>query len=57
LEKYPQKIVWRYLSSNLDIFTYDYQSIAERCCIIKRDLMKNRFHPRNLDRLEHWGFV
>jgi len=46
----------KYLSCNPAIFAYDYQAIAERCCLFKRDLMKNRFHPRHLDQLENWGF-
>ena len=57
LEKNPEQIDWWYLSSNPAIFTYDYQAMSERCGIFKRDLMKNRFHPRHLDQFENWGFV
>jgi len=57
LEKNMDKINWRNLYNNPSIFVYDYQAIAERCGIFKKDLMKNRFHPRHLDRFEHWGFV
>jgi len=57
LEKNPHKIEWWRLSKNPAIFTYDYQAMSERCGIFKRDLMKNRFHPRHLDQLENWGFI
>ena len=56
LEKNMDKIDWDEASRNPSIFTYDYQSISERC-IFKRDLMKNRFHPRHLEQFENWGFV
>ena len=54
LEKYPEKIVWSWLSRNPSIFTYDYDAMRERCLIFKEDLMKNRFHPRNLDKFRDW---
>ena len=55
LEKRPEKIDWLALSGNPNIFTYDYEAMRDRCLIFKEDLMKNRFHPRNLGKFRDWG--
>jgi len=54
LKKYPEKIEWHYFSKNPSIFTYDYDAMHERCLIFKEELMKNRFHPRNLGKFRDW---
>ena len=55
LEKNPDKIDWEMLSVNPAIFTYDYDKIREYCLIFKEDIMKNRFHPRNIPKFRDWG--
>jgi hypothetical protein len=29
--------------------------MREKCLIFKEDLIKNRFHPRNLNKFKDWG--
>ena len=55
LKENLDKINMRYLSSNPNIFTYDYDKMRENCLLFKEDLMKNRFHPRNLYKFSSWG--
>jgi len=43
------------LSSNPSIFTYDYEKMRENMLLFKEDLMKERFHPRNLRKFGLWG--
>jgi len=60
LEKIQDKIVWfsepwlRGLSSSPYIFTYDYKKMKQNCMLFKEDLMKNRFHPRNIPKFKDW---
>jgi hypothetical protein len=49
------KVDWTALSSNPAIFTYDYAAMKENCLLFKEDLMKERFHPRNLPKFKSWG--
>ena len=49
-------IIWFYLSTNPNIFTYDYQSMRNRCDIYQEQLIKNRFHPDNFGKFQDWGF-
>jgi len=56
LEKNPDKIDWYRLSINPLIFEYDYDAMEINCLIYKSELMKNRFHPRNLYKFVSWGF-
>ena len=56
LEKNQDKINWLYLSQNTHIFTYDYQNMKLNFLIFKENLMKNRFHPRNISKFKDWGF-
>ena len=58
LEKNLDKVDWFYLSHNPNIFTYDYKAMKDRMFRggIKEDLMKDRFHPKNLDKFKGWGF-
>ena len=58
LEKNLDKVCWFYLFKNTNIFTYDYNAIKDRMFRggIKEDLMKDRFHPMNLDKFKWWGF-
>ena len=55
LEQHPEKINWYDLSKNPNIFTYDYEAMREKCLVFKEDLIKNRFHPRNLNKFKDWG--
>ena len=57
LEANQDKIRWTRLSLNTAIFQYDYEAIRERCGVFKEDLMKERFHPRNLiaGKFKDWG--
>ena len=50
------KIIWPCLSGNPNIFTYNYDKMRENCLLFKEDLMKERFHPRNLYKFSSWGF-
>ena len=58
LEKNLDKVDWFWLSKNPNIFTYNYKAMKDRMCRggIKEDLMKDRFHPINLDKFKGWGF-
>jgi len=58
LEKNLDKVNWNWLSRNPNIFTYDYKAMKDRMFRggIKEDLMKDRFHPKNLDKFKGWGF-
>ena len=55
LKENPDKINWSQLSKNPNIFTYDYDKMRENCLLFKEDLMKERFHPRNLYKFSSWG--
>ena len=55
LEKNQDKINWDELCYNPGIFTYDYDKIRAHCLIFKEDIMKNRFHPRNIPKFRDWG--
>jgi hypothetical protein len=60
LERNPEKIDWTGLSGNPNAisFTYDYVELKRRMKeTIAEDLMKNRFHPRNMDKWVGWGQV
>ena len=58
LEKNLDKVNQSNLSSNPNIFTYDYHAMKYIMFRggIKEDLMKDRFHPMNLDKFKWWGF-
>ena len=56
LEQNPDKINWAVLSRNPSIFIYDYKELKKRMKeTIAEDLMKNRFHPKNMDKWVGWG--
>ena len=55
LEQNPNKICWYDLSGNPAICTYDYDKIRAHCLIFKEDIIKNRFHPRNIPKFRDWG--
>ena len=55
LKENPDEIDWNCLSSNPNIFTYDYEKMRENMLLFKEDLMKERFHPRNLRKFSSWG--
>ncbi len=58
LENNPNKINWDLLSRNQSILTYDYERMKEEqySSGLVEELMQNRFHPRNVDKFEDWGF-
>ena len=37
------------------LIVYDYEKMEKNCLLFKEDLMKERFHPRNLRRFSSWG--
>jgi len=39
------------------IFQYDYDAMEKKCGVFKEDLIKDRFHPRNLiaGKFKDWG--
>ena len=57
LEANQDKIYWCSLSSNTAIFQYDYEAMEKKCMLFKEDLIKDRFHPRNLiaGKFKDWG--
>jgi len=55
LEKNQRKIYWKYLFENPSIFKYDYKKMKENCMLFKKDLIKNRYHPRNISKFKDWG--
>ena len=55
LKENPLKIDWYHLSQNPSIFTYDYEKMRNNMLLFKEDLMKERFHPRNLRKFSSWG--
>ena len=56
LEKNQDKIDWDMLSSNPAIFEYDYKGMKDAMYNgIKEDLVKNRFHPKNIPKFRDWG--
>ena len=57
LEANQDKIDFRLLSKNPAIFQYDYDAMEKKCMLFKEDLIKYRFHPRNLiaGKFKDWG--
>ena len=57
LEANQDKINWDWFYLNPAIFQYDYDAMRERCGAFKEDLIKDRFHPRNLiaGKFKDWG--
>ena len=55
LEKNLDKIYWTWLSTNPAIFTYDYKQIAEHRWPINKEIIQNRFHPKNMKYFSGWG--
>jgi hypothetical protein len=56
LEKNQDKINWYCLSRNPSIFEYDYKGMKDAMYNgIKEDLVKNRFHPKNIPKFRDWG--
>jgi len=48
-----------YLSENPNIFTIDYNAMKTNMYKeggFVEELMKNRFHPRNIHKFTNWGF-
>ena len=58
LEQNQDKIDWSELSINPSIFIYDYVALKNRMKnTIAEDLMKNRFHPKNMSKWYGWGQI
>jgi hypothetical protein len=56
LSENKDKIDWFRLSLNSGIFSaYNYKKMKINCLLFKEDLMKNRFHPRNIPKFRDWG--
>ena len=56
LENNQDKIYWSQLSSNPLIIEYDYKGMKDAMYKgIKEDLVKNRFHPKNIPKFRDWG--
>ena len=55
LEQNQDNIDWEYLSGNPSIFTYDYKQIAKQRWPINKELIQNRFHPKNMKYFSGWG--
>ena len=56
LENNQDKIYWNQLSRNPAIFEYDYKGMKDAMYKgIKEDLVKNRFHPKNIPKFRDWG--
>jgi Tfp pilus assembly major pilin PilA len=56
LENNQDKIDWFSLSGNPAIFEYDYKGMKDAMYNgIKEDLVKNRFHPKNIPKFRDWG--
>jgi hypothetical protein len=58
LERNLDKVDWEWASSNPAIFTYDYAAMKRRMLEsgLAEELMRNRFHPRNIEKFVGWGF-
>lgn len=54
LEKNQEKIDWDNFFQNPNVFTYDYDAMRKHCLIFKEELIKNRFHPRNICKFYDW---
>ena len=58
LEQNQDKINWTLVSSNPSIFKYNYKELKLRMKeTIAEDLMKNRFHPKYINKWIEWGQV
>jgi len=58
LENNQDKIDWDNLSKNPSIIIYNYKELKQRMKdTIAEDLMKNRFHPKYMDKWLDWGQV
>ena len=55
LEQNPNKFDWSKLAQNPAIFTYDYKQIAEHRWPINKEIIQNRFHPKNMKYFSGWG--
>jgi hypothetical protein len=56
LENNQDNIYWSRLSTNPAIFEYDYKGMKDAMYKgIKEDLVKNRFHPKNISKFRDWG--
>ena len=48
---------WCTLSKNPNIFTYDYQEMSRSKIQLHEELIRNMFHPTNIEKFEDWGFA
>jgi hypothetical protein len=47
---------WFFIAVNPNIFEYDYEGMKKRTGLFAEELIQNRFHPKNIDKFEGWGF-
>ena len=40
---------------NPNIFTYDYEQMKDTKNRLHEELIRNQFHPMNIDKFEGWG--
>ena len=57
LEQNQDKIHWFQLSTNPSIFVYDYRKIEKDFIPLRKAIIENRFHPKNIAKFNGWGFV
>ena len=60
LEKNLDQVCWGELYGNPNIFRYDYEAIKNTMYKeggFAEELMQNRFHPKNIDKWDGWGFT
>ena len=55
LEQNPDKIIWNLLTVNPSIVTYNYKYIAKHRWPINKEIIQNRFHPKNMKYFSGWG--
>ena len=56
LDENHGRIEWFVIPNNPAIFEYDYKGMKEKTSVFTEELMANRFHPKNVDRFESWGY-
>lgn len=49
-------IPWFELLKNPNIFTYDYDQMKESKIRLHEELIRNMFHPLNMEKFDGWGF-
>jgi len=50
------KVRWQYFKVNPCMFVYDYKRMKHARSALVEELMRERFHPKNIHKFEEWGF-